>query len=727
MVVNASYIRCFGPLVWLFLAATLLADSVSLGLVSTRPGVAGFVVDVAVETVGGNGYHPIHLTFRPRGKQFVRDRRLSVRITPRNEYRTNLDFDFQVDIVVPESSTSYRTTLLVPHYYAWNRISVSVSEGGSPVTDVIKFPQLSLRTRDASPAQSVGIVLAADEKVQDAAWKKFPDARALITVLGDGPILEEQTKIPARLSHLKSLAFAKRVQPAFVQFRVLEEKQLAEHWLAHSQLDIILIAAPILKRVQTEQPAAFAAIQKWVASGGNLWVYANDLAPFDWVTADSLQIPQASLVPSDKALRYQLDLKSLNDTSRLMLNGAVHKESMFYQGEAKFKSRGIVYEVLVNAKHPLAKIEKPAEVTNRLRIAGYGLGTVATIADEDPFPGSFQFWKTLIAMHVPEQLSWEDRMGVDVPAGNDDYWMWLIPSVGQPPVNMFVFLNTVFALVVGPLCYFYFRRRQRLYLLYFFAPLLGLLVTVSLFLYALISDGVQTQVRCRQLTWVDPASGYQVQQNRQTYFAATGRKEGIRLSDKVAVYPVYHSPTYQAGYYGQTRSSESSIVQSGDDRIHREDFLPSRRQVQYLTLAVNEETGAVRFSSQDSFVTNGLDLNFEKLLIRDHSGKFWLVSDLAAGDSKVMQASDQSVLARFLGSSARPQLSEVPVLQQRYTGFLSEGSGSQVSLLESRLDQWLTRMPTGTFLGLSGVDLERVGVDDVYITDSSHVIMGRLP
>ncbi|MEE2935531.1 MAG: hypothetical protein VYA84_05995 [Planctomycetota bacterium] len=736
MVSWVSSFRYFGPIGSLLITATLFAESISLGILPPRPGIAGYVVDVAIETVGGNGYHPIHLTVSPQGSQFVRDRRLGVTIMPRNDYSTDLDFSFRTEIVVPQGATTYQTTVLVPQYCAWDRLSVRLSEDGAPVKSGGRIFRLNdLRIRGASQVESVGIVLAADADVQDAAWKRFPDARVLMTLLGDGPILKAEAKLPGRLSHQASQDFAKQLQPAKVQFRVLEENKLDHRWLAHSQLDILLVAAPILERIHEGQPASAKAIQQWVAAGGNLWVYANSLAPFDWLKADAFQIPARSLVPGETGLRAQLDLKSPNDTSPLALNGLmVMKESQVYsyaRKEEKFQPRSAVFDQLKQAKHPFAEIKKPAEITGQLRSATYGLGTVITISDEDPFPGSCQVWRTFIRMHGPKQLAWTDRVGIDVPTGADKYWTWLIPSVGQPPVKAFVFLNTVFALMVGPVCYFYFRRRGRLYLLYFMAPLLALLMTLGIFGYALISDGVQTQVRTRQITWVDAASGYQLQQNRQTYFAASGREEGIRLPDDVALYPVQYSSIYRDGYYNRgMREVESEVVEVGGDRVHRGDFFPSRRQVQYLTLAVNEVMGYVRFSEPDSVATNELELNFEKLLVRDFSGKYWAVSNLAAGESQVMQPADQTALAELLGPTVLPPEVEVPELRQRsYFGIGMGGQvpGDELSLLESRLEQWAEKMPTSSFLGIAEPEQGRLGVDEVRILESGHVIMGRLP
>jgi hypothetical protein len=167
-----------------------------------------------------------------------------------------------------------------------------------------------------------------------------------------------------------------------------------------------------------------------------------------------------------------------------------------------------------------------------------------------------------------------------------------------------------------------------------------------------------------------------------------------------------------------------------DDRVHRGDFFPSRRQVQYLTLAVNEAMGCVRFSEQDSAATNELELNFEKLLVRDFSGKYWILSNLAAGESQVMRAADQTALTELLGPTVLPSEVEVPKLQRRsYFGIGMGGQvpGDELSLLESRLELWAARMPTSSFLGIAEVEQGRLGVEDVRILESSHVIMGRLP
>ena len=144
-----------------------------------------------------------------------------------------------------------------------------------------------------------------------------------------------------------------------------------------------------------------------------------------------------------------------------------------------------------------------------------------------------------------------------------------------------------------------------------------------------------------------------------------GRSEGIRLSGQVPLYPVQYSSVYRNVYYEPRMPDfEGEIVQQGDDQIHRGDFLPSRRQVQYLTMDVNEVAGAIRFSSQDLVATNSLEMDFEKLLVRDISGKYWIVSDLKAGESQVMRATDRAALDQLLGEIVIPFVGEVPSISR---------------------------------------------------------------
>jgi hypothetical protein len=358
------------------------------------------------------------------------------------------------------------------------------------------------------------------------------------------------------------------------------------------------------------------------------------------------------------------------------------------------------------------------------------LGKVVLIQAPDPFPGSFQFWKSIVNLHEDGQVVWADRMGIDVPSGNDNYWMWLIPSVGQPPVKSFVLLNTLFVILVGPICYFFFRRRHRLYLLYFFAPCMAFLVTFSLFAYALAADGTRTKTRSRQLTWIDAAGGYAVGQSRQTYYAVLGSGDGIELSSDTAVYPVRNTPAHNRYYRPRDRSgSRGRISVSPAKQRLGGDFCPPRNQVQYLMTRPQTIDRSVEFvfSAEGSRVTNHLPYTIHQLVSCDENRGYWQAENIRPGASTALASCKATVLGDLLGPDVLPPLGSVPMLQNNRRRGGGPGTGIQVSLLEKRLERWSSRLPPKTFVATAELIDDRLGVEAAVVLDSVHVVMGEIP
>ena len=716
-------------------ASTAQAERSRIGSLPLRPRVAGFSMTADLEVVAGNGYQPVYLTFSPLGKSFTRDRHLQIVFGPRNYHPTELDFDFRRSITVPEGSATFSMPIYVPHYYPWETVQISLFEDGRLIeTGKESFGLGSgLRARFAEQRVSVGIIAPADAAVQDAAWKIYPDVRTLVTVLGEGPIPEVANFL--RLPHAAAIKQANIVQPAWVQFRPIDELQLPDQWLGYSQLDVIIVPAPVLERIAAQQPKKTEQLISWLAAGGNLWIYAVNPADHHFVQGlglDSTDRSKKMLLPGNVATRLQL--KADNDTSVLVYEpwNGVQKESTRYsfRSNQALSKRDKIYKELQKQEHPFAQTIPVSELASGLRFGSFGLGSVVTIASEDPFPGSFQFWQSIVDVHDSGQIPWTDRMGIDVPRGNDNYWMWLIPSVGQPPVKSFVLLNTLFVILVGPVCYFFFRNRGRLYLLYFFAPCMALLVTVCLFAYALAADGIRTKVRSRQLTWIDSQNAYAVGQSRQTYYTVLGSGSGIELPTKAAIYPVRHTPAYNRNYRRRGPSSHAGKISVSDDSQRLSgDFLPPRNQVQYLITHPKSIERALEFSLSPQAVTvsSHLPQTLSRLLVCDASRNYWEAENVNFGRSVKLKPSTAKVLEELLGNDVLPPLGSVPMLQNNQRNWGGPGTGMQVSLLENRLQQWSRRMPPGTFVATAELDEDRLGVEGALVLDSVHVMMGEIP
>ena len=85
---------------------------------------------------------------------------------------------------------------------------------------------------------------------------------------------------------------------------------------------------------------------------------------------------------------------------------------------------------------------------------------------------------------------WYKRHGMSLHRTNDDFWNCLVPGVGMAPVVSFVLLISLFAIFIGPVNYWVLSRARRLYLLLLTVPLGAAVVTIALFAYALLTDGL---------------------------------------------------------------------------------------------------------------------------------------------------------------------------------------------------------------------------------------------
>ena len=736
---NSRFI--IGTAFLLFIGAWALGETYTLGSLPTRPST-GYKMWVEIEAVSGNGYQPIRLDFRPSGKAFVRDRHIEVGLSPRQHPNGNFLFTFRQAITIPEGSATYSKTIHVPHYYNASEFQVELLEDGRPVRwGTAKFGLGNdLRHRFAGQRVTVGIIQPRDAPIQDAAWKVYPDVRTLVTVLGDGPIPQQVDStgisgpVASRLNHQQSEDLAKGVQPAWVQFRPIIEDQLPENWLGYSQLDVILVPSPVVERIAVEQPSQMQALESWLAAGGNLWVNACDAIDGPWMKRlDMKPVGPHQVVPAPLAQTH-LNLTEKNDTSPIVSdywNGPT-KQSQHHAYNHTTESlslRSDVYAKLEQADHPFAETASDAAIAATIQRAGFGLGEVIAIRTEDPFPGSYQFWKTIADLPGPEKLNWISRNGIDVPSGDESYWSWLIGSVGQPPVKSFVILNLLFAILVGPICYFFLLRRNRLYLLYFVAPTLAFLVTCSLFTYALMSDGISTKQRTRQITWLDGKHGYNIAQSRSTYYRVLGFGQQIDVAGDTAIYPVRHAPM-GFNYYSGQRNEErlhGVLRTTGDRQLFSNGFLPTRNQVQYLTIQPRVSEPAITVDWNAKIVSSCLPQAVRQILVSDQQGKYWEAFDLESRGTAPLQpclkVSDQ--LRGMLGNTVLPDQRKNPIISTY--SWSGNNVSAQTGLLENRLQQWSQHLPNSSFIGIAQLDEDRLGISDAIMLDSTHVIMGELP
>ena len=119
----------------------------------------------------------------------------------------------------------------------------------------------------------------------------------------------------------------------------------------------------------------------------------------------------------------------------------------------------------------------------------------------------------------------------------DDFWGWLIPSVGRTPVIPFLVFVSAFAGLVVPGLLFWCNQHKRRVWLVVLMPLLAAFFTIALFAYGILKDGFGSVCRLRSFACLD-AKGDGMVWSRQSYFAAAVPTEGLVVGKETQLSPL---------------------------------------------------------------------------------------------------------------------------------------------------------------------------------------------
>jgi hypothetical protein len=213
--------------------------------------------------------------------------------------------------------------------------------------------------------------------------------------------------------------------------------------------------------------------------------------------------------------------------------------------------------------------------------------------------------------------------------------------------------------VIGPVNYLLLKRWRRLFMLLVTVPLGAAVITISLFSYALISDGLGTRTRARSYTRLDQRSGQMVNWARQSYYAGLAPSGGLQFPSDSAVYPIVERPWGS----GTTRARE--LAWNEDAQQLRSGYLSSRQTSQYLVISsapskrkLTVKAGGEKAPPQ---VTNQLGSRIENLILRDHDGQYYALRDLNDGESRALTSSTYSKALQPISVAANERRPALPL------------------------------------------------------------------
>lgn len=267
------------------------------------------------------------------------------------------------------------------------------------------------------------------------------------------------------------------------------------------------------------------------------------------------------------------------------------------------------------------------------------------------------------------------------PLPPESYRPLAIPGLGEAPLRVFFLLILVFAVVVGPVNYLYWRRRRRLPMLLLTVPALGLVTTLVLLGYGFLSEGLGVRAAERSLTVLDQIGREGVAWSARTLYAGLSPD---RLVPRAGTLVCALEP-----FANRWSESESSLEIRPDGSIDGA-LVPSRMSTTLAAVSQSTERARLRFERADDgtlAVLAGPELapvrGAGAVVLRTPEGGYWIAradGRLESCGARDAQAAVFEVVDRYLQAAG-------PVSHR----------SSRLPLGES----WANEGPTARFLKLA--------------------------
>ncbi|MCA9122865.1 MAG: hypothetical protein KDB11_21915 [Planctomycetales bacterium] len=637
----------------------------------------GLNLEVNTEWVDGNGYRPITISISPLGGgPAPADRTLDVTIKPRSQRWGVVMPSVSTSVKLEQGQTVGKKIIGVPQFESIGYIEIETYEDGRRRDDLSDnvgtswnalsgwseaAPTILFIDSDAPTAgrsMRASVVTALSDKKKDKRPERLPDIRPLSLLFM--PQANGGNAVIAGLDPSDDIDDRGLLNVANSLNRIdyLNPTLLPTQWVHLTSIDLIFISRHDLQALRPHVEK-WDALRKWLSSGTTLCVYDAG--------ANFENLPEIERL-------FGIDIDEVADpelsSSDLRKRGWSAPNPTAYDTEI-YAARGVDWNNDQWYSQPQAAVARPrnsqkSKVTpdreKPFVFRSFDHGFLVAFADENPFPGKREEWCWLFNTLNNQDWMWYQRHGLSFHRENPQYWNMMIPGVGDAPVTSFLVLISLFVVVIGPVNYVVLHRRRKLFFLLLTVPLGAGVITLALFGYALVNDGLGVRVRVRSLTHIDQATGQTVSWSRQSYYAGLAPSAGMSFPLDAAVYPIDHRPT---GRYGQPKDLGRSVRWSGEQRL-TQGYLNSRSTAQLIVIESRdtslgidvEESQADVSGSTTPHATNRLGVEVEELLVCATDGLPVACSKLPiGGTSHLRTVETKEFTDRWskLFAAARPQ------------------------------------------------------------------------
>ncbi len=551
--------------------------------------------------------------------------------------------------------------------------------------------------------------------------------------------------------------------PNTQEFEVLSlpAKEFPQRWIDYTCFDVISLSRDELQSVAQSNPTALTAIRHWADAGGQVWI-SDAGASWEHLAdvAKVLGVP-STIMGVDEAAAENMEGDADNDSKtedavdesvtasawrpvRFGRDGPLGRVVTFLDlnnGTTRVARDQATIDLLQNDPNFAVtnqSYETEPEGTGR-RWPGdssrwfvdqrLGLGTLRAFRGQQAsilFPPG----QPIVAadptaeeegparVQSPLQLAlratrrWDSRHGMRPDGANQDFAKLLVPDVGLAPVTEFQVLITLFVLAIGPLNYWVLKRYNRLQLLVLTVPLAAMLLTGSLFAYAILSDGFGTTVRAQSVTTLDQRTGDAACWSRLSYYAGLAPGQGLTMPDDVAVYPII--PGWNDSGVDASIGAERELMWEENEAKMTRGWLRSRTPTQYLTVRARKSPHRLELTPAAGKIraANQLGTGIRFVLVTDKDGQLFSGEKLARESKSVLEPIERVDAIRRLRQLITENQPEAPpalagedtdfqIMQRRQSRrMMNRQFGLQYS--EQRLEANLLGDALAELAGLSG-------------------------
>lgn len=770
-------------LLWLAVAAPLRAQPINIWssskpLLLPEAGVApsGFTIDLAADHLHRFGDIPLHVQVSPTGPTFVDDRQLQLRLllAPGSVAPRNRSTSYLLTLDLPAGSGPLKQTFYLPKWVLGGTLVATVLEAGQPLPGYRgelgpgggRGEDLESAWMESVQGNYCWIAAPGSTPLANASQPdEIDDLRILLAAIAPELLTFEQLYSPQA-----AISILRQYGPlAGLQYRTAE--QVPADWKGVSQSHVWITRWSTYRWLEEHRPEAALALRQFVRCGGALWLLevddqqtlqthfqtAFDPTAFDASNSetDSPEEQEAAevqpLTHPDFVLHPAPQISAIVPPNHLYGSTLRPRRALAEQVQAFQRSNPTNQQLL---------LENMQWLHNRLLhfnpndtfVLQLGIGIIVGNQTPNSLSGPPQLWQSMLE-RSEERTSSVLTRGIDPIAGDNRFWNWVIPGVAQPPVYTFIGLLIVFVILVGPVAYRKLNRMGRSYLMFLVAPVLAFATTLFLVTYGLLADGLGTQARIRQITWVCDRDGGAMRYWRSTYFAGIRPSEGLHFPANSRLEPYYISEFNN--WYDMTNREGmvmGNITLSQDSLRLSSGFLPSRQQRQFMAYRPLEKVGGLGWSAETSGkprAENRFDYALREIILRDADGQYWELPELAAGHSAALTPIAEAEISRRLSDLYVRNRLELPeglslgygrrrpmelisrmVNGEPWRGTLAAQrvSGSE-GWLEWHLQDMLQTSSTlrpGTFIALADVTEDCIAIPSATLVQSIHYVLGEL-